>query len=123
MERGESGERVGARDEVGSQLGESQAGRERDGCLVSSLSPDWAAPPDAHPVLNDLQMLDGPPPPAYTASEPYPLPTLSTLPFPVLTLVIHHIVRSPRSALDRAEVQQWMLREARLTSRMLYAGE
>ena len=68
-------------------------------------------------------MADDAPPPAYTISEPYPLPTLSTLPFPVLTLVVHHLVSSPRSALERAEVQQWLIREARFSSRMLYAGQ
>ena len=68
-------------------------------------------------------MVDDLPPPAYTTSEPYPLPTLSTLPFPILTLIVHHLVTDPPSALGRTEVQQWLLREARLASRMLYAGE
>ncbi|KAL7411826.1 hypothetical protein BDY24DRAFT_394996 [Mrakia frigida] len=66
--------------------------------------------------------MDDLPPPAYTALEPYPLPTLSTLPFSVLTLIIHHLVRSSssRSKLDLATSQQWLSKEARLTSRMFY---
>lgn len=69
--------------------------------------------------------MDDLPPPAYTALEPYPLPTLSTLPFSVLTLIIHHLVRSSssRSKLELATSQQWLSKEARLTSRMFYRGK
>lgn len=67
--------------------------------------------------------MDDRPPPPYEPVEPYPLPTLGTLPFPLLTLIISYLTTFlPRSPLDQATTLLWLIKEARLTSRMFYRG-